>query len=150
MLYLILIFVNLFSLQLFNGIDNGVDSEVLELSISNLQEGDGQVIVSIYEDESQFPYTPEKIYKIDKSEVKNKTITYQIKNLRLAHKYAIVLLDDENMNEDMDYNMVGIPKEGYGFSNNAKPKFLTPPTFEDCSFALNQSENLISIKMKYW
>jgi len=149
-MYLILLFVNLFSLQLFNGVDIVVDSGALELSISNLQEGDGQILVSIYEEKSPFPDKPEKVYKIDKSEEKNKTIIYSIDNFRLAHKYAIVVLDDENKNENMDYNMVGVPKEGYGFSNNAKPKFLTPPTFEDCSFTLNQSENLISIKMKYW
>jgi len=145
-MYLILLFINLLSLQT----PNVVDAEVLQLSITNIKEGTGQVLVSIYENESQFPYNPGKVYKIDKSGVENGNITYSIKNFQLACKYAIILLDDENMNEDMDYNILGIPKEGYGFSNNAKPKFLTPPTFEDCSFTLDKSEGLINIKMKYW
>lgn len=34
--------------------------------------------------------------------------------------YALVVLHDENMNGKLDTNWLGIPKEGYGFSNDAK------------------------------
>ena len=44
-------------------------------------------------------------------------------------KYAFKYLHDENKNEEMDFSWVGIPQEGYGFSNNAKAK-LGPPDFE--------------------
>jgi uncharacterized protein (DUF2141 family) len=36
----------------------------------------------------------------------------------------------------MDNNFFGIPKEQYGFSNNARALF-GPPNFEDASFVLN-------------
>jgi len=35
--------------------------------------------------------------------------------------YALVVIHDENMNGKLDTNWVGIPKEGYGFSNDVKP-----------------------------
>jgi uncharacterized protein (DUF2141 family) len=42
--------------------------------------------------------------------------------------YAVMLFHDENGNTKMDSNIVGIPTEGYGFSNNAKGSF-GPPKF---------------------
>lgn len=142
-MYLILLFISILSLHS----TGSQKTETLELTITNIQEGKGNILVSLYENESQFPYKPFETISIDKSTVKNATVVCTIKNLQSAQKYAITLLDDENKNEDMDYNLVGIPKEGYGFSNNAKPRFLTAPSFEDCSFS---PQKPISIKMKYW
>ncbi len=42
--------------------------------------------------------------------------------------YAVMLFHDENGNTKMDSNIVGIPTEGYGFSNDAKGSF-GPPKF---------------------
>ena len=49
--------------------------------------------------------------------------------------YAIGLYIDENENEKLDTNFLGIPKEQYGFSNNAKAFGI--PKFEAASFALD-------------
>ena len=50
--------------------------------------------------------------------------------------YAIGIFVDVNYNNKMDRNFLGIPKEQYGFSNNAKGSF-GPPSFEDAAFTLN-------------
>ena len=50
-----------------------------------------------------------------------------------AGTYALVVLHDENMNGKVDTNWIGIPKEGYGFSNDAKASF-SAPSFKDASF----------------
>jgi uncharacterized protein (DUF2141 family) len=49
--------------------------------------------------------------------------------------YGIQLMHDKNSNGDMDFNFLGIPKEGYGFSNNAKPRF-SQPSFKRISFTV--------------
>jgi uncharacterized protein (DUF2141 family) len=46
-----------------------------------------------------------------------------------AGRYAIAVLHDENSNHKLDRNMIGWPKEGFGFSNNPKVG-LTPPSFD--------------------
>jgi uncharacterized protein (DUF2141 family) len=61
--------------------------------------------------------------------------------------YGIQLIHDKNSNGEMDFNFLGIPKEGYGFSNNAKPT-LSAPSFKKIGFAvdttdISQSINLI-------
>jgi uncharacterized protein (DUF2141 family) len=53
------------------------------------------------------------------------TITLQV----LPGRYAVVALHDENNNHKLDRNMFGIPKEGFGFSNNPKV-LLSAPSFD--------------------
>ena len=53
-----------------------------------------------------------------------------------AGTYAIGIFHDVNLNNKMDNNLFGIPKEQYGFSNNAR-SFLGPPAFEAAAFDLN-------------
>jgi len=61
--------------------------------------------------------------------------------------YAISVFHDENMNQKLDKNFVGVPKEGYGASNNPKKK-MGPPTFEEANFQLNGAQSL-EIKLSY-
>lgn len=41
----------------------------------------------------------------------------------LSGDYAVRYFHDENENDQLDTNFVGIPKEGYGFSNDAHGTF---------------------------
>ena len=45
------------------------------------------------------------------------SITVVFENLKPG-KYAVSVLHDANKNKDLDKNKLGIPKEGFGFSNN--------------------------------
>jgi uncharacterized protein (DUF2141 family) len=60
--------------------------------------------------------------------------------------YGIQLMHDKNANGDMDFNFLGIPKEGYGFSNNAKPR-LSQPSFQRISFAVGDATVTQSIDL---
>ena len=50
--------------------------------------------------------------------------------------YGIRVMHDENGNGDMDSNMVGMPTEAWGFSNNAMGNF-GPPSWSDIRFDLS-------------
>jgi len=56
-------------------------------------------------------------------------------------KYAFKYFHDENNDEKLNTNFMGIPKEGYGFSNNASGKF-GPPSFEKMIFEVSQSDTV--------
>lgn len=49
--------------------------------------------------------------------------------------YAIGIFHDVNLNNKMDNNLFGIPREQFGFSNNARA-FFGPPAFEAAAFEL--------------
>jgi uncharacterized protein (DUF2141 family) len=48
----------------------------------------------------------------------------------------------------MDTNFIGMPEEGYGFSNNAKV-FFGPPNFGAASFTIDTELKKISINITY-
>ena len=66
-------------------------------------------------------------------DVKTGSATYQF--TLPAGTYAIGIFVDANYNNEMDRNFFGVPKEQYGFSNNAKGSF-GPPSFKDASFTI--------------
>jgi uncharacterized protein (DUF2141 family) len=41
--------------------------------------------------------------------------------------YAVAAIHDENSNHKLDRNLIGIPKEGFGFANNPHVAFSAPP-----------------------
>ena len=53
-----------------------------------------------------------------------------------AGRYAIAVLHDENSNHKLDRNMIGWPKEGFGFSNNPKVG-LSPPAFDTAAMQVS-------------
>lgn len=50
--------------------------------------------------------------------------------------YTIGIFVDVNYNNEMDRNFFGVPKEQYGFSNDAKGSF-GPPSFKEASFTVS-------------
>ena len=62
-------------------------------------------------------------------------------------EWAVVLLHDENNNHKMDTGLFGIPKEGFGASNNPKAR-TGPPHFRDASFTITPGEAERSITIK--
>ena len=63
-------------------------------------------------------------------------------------EYALSVLHDENKNGKIDTNFIGIPREGYGVSNNINPK-LRAPLFDEAMFLLNIPEIKINIILHY-
>lgn len=62
-------------------------------------------------------------------------------------EYAIKAFHDENGNDVLDKRSMGMPKERYGFSNNARG-FLSMPDYEKAVFKLDSEEQTISITLK--
>ena len=61
-------------------------------------------------------------------------------------KYAIRLMHDENDNGKLDTNLVGMPTEGYGFSNN--PRVMRAATFDEALFEVPADGAAITIVMR--
>jgi uncharacterized protein (DUF2141 family) len=60
--------------------------------------------------------------------------------------YGIKIYIDKNNNNKFDFNIIGIPKEQFGFSNDAI-SLLGPPSFKNASFDVVDNKT-IYIKMK--
>jgi uncharacterized protein (DUF2141 family) len=62
--------------------------------------------------------------------------------------YAMVVIHDANMNGKLDTNMLGIPKEGYGFSKDAKG-LIGAPSFSAASFPYDGQNLDLTMKLRY-
>jgi uncharacterized protein (DUF2141 family) len=61
--------------------------------------------------------------------------------------YALALIHDENANGKLD-TVLGIPREGFGFSRNPAIRF-GPPKFVESRFAVTSGTTDESIRVKY-
>lgn len=64
-------------------------------------------------------------------------------------QYAVQAFYDENGNGRVDRALLGIPKEGVGFSNDA-PIRLAPPKFDAAAFDHGPAPQLIRLKLRYF
>ncbi|MCR9278572.1 MAG: DUF2141 domain-containing protein [Pseudomonadaceae bacterium] len=59
-----------------------------------------------------------------------------------AGDYAVRVMHDENDNGELDSNMIGIPREPWGTSNDAKGSF-GPPSWDDAKFSIDGDTSII-------
>ena len=63
-------------------------------------------------------------------------------------QYAIILFHDENGNGKIDKNVLGVPIEPYGFSNNVQG-FLGPPAYKEAIMEINADDQAVRIVLIY-
>lgn len=63
-------------------------------------------------------------------------------------RYSIALLHDENGNGKIDRALGMMPKEGFGFSRDAKVR-MGPPKFDEAAFDYSGEEKVVTIRMRY-
>ena len=121
----------------------------LKVTIVKLHSNNGVVLVSLFKEGNGYPDDAANAYGKEKAYIVDKNATIIFKSVPPGN-YAVAILHDENNNQKMDKNILGIPKEGYGFSNNASGTF-GPPSYKKASFAHTaNSQTDIQIKAKYF
>ncbi|CAH0159533.1 hypothetical protein SRABI118_00724 [Massilia sp. Bi118] len=60
--------------------------------------------------------------------------------------WAVLVYQDENGNAELDRNLIGIPKENYGFSRDARGKF-GPPGFDDAAIEVKDEVTVASVRL---
>jgi uncharacterized protein (DUF2141 family) len=118
----------------------------LQVTVTNIKGQKGNIIVGIFDSNENFLKKPLD-GRMEKASGDSITVVFE--NLKPG-KYAVSVLHDANKNKDLDKNKLGIPKEGFGFSNNVIGA-MGPPSFERALIDLtpDQKDLDIGIKMKY-
>lgn len=118
------------------------------IEIVQLRNTSGKVLAALYNNEKAFMKDEKQAVATAQTTVsanKSAQIVFEVP----YGEYAFALLHDENGNGKMDTNMLGIPKEGYAASNNAKNS-LGAPKYADARFKLDKPEIRQRIEMIYW
>ncbi len=125
-------------------------SDVLRVQLDGFRNDKGKAHCSIFNDKdpAAFPEHDDKWFK----DAWTPTINNAHAEVDLTGlppgKYAVVCYHDENSNGKFDEGPFRMPKEGYCFSNNVKPRF-SAPKFDECSFDYKGGDQSISMTMIY-
>ena len=125
---------------------NNIETHTLTVQFTNLRNTKGLVQAALLNGSRGFPDDPKDRLVVGKSTISGKTATIVFSNIP-SGKYVIVVMHDENSNTKLDKNFLGIPKEGFGFSNNPRI-IMGAPSYESCEFELNKSTTEL-VEMKY-
>lgn len=133
-----------FCFLMFLGVAVLAQSRSITITIKNIKEHKGSILVGLYTSEKDFLKKPAygKAAKANGDEV---TVVFD--NLP-AGEYAVSIIHDANDNKEFDRTKIGLPKEGYCFGNNAKAKF-GPPKYSDVKVYLKGEDINQTLAMHY-
>lgn len=103
--------------------------------------------VAVFKSEKGFPSDVSQAVQIKSCAIRPNASTLTFNNLPYG-TYAVSVYHDENNNNKLDTNFMGIPSEGYGASRDAKNTF-GPPKFEDAKFSIDSPTKMLNIKIRY-
>ncbi len=119
----------------------------LNIEIEGINNPRGNICYTIFSRSEGFPRDGAKALKAECSAISNLPVTLTLEGLN-AGNYALAVFHDENADGDLNTNAVGIPLEGFGFSNN--PTILTgAPKFSEATFFVAGQNTTVPITMKY-
>jgi uncharacterized protein (DUF2141 family) len=121
-------------------------SQELTMRISGIKQGKGDILIAIFKGESGFPSETSKAVELLRAVPANGKAELTIKTLA-AGTYAVSLFQDSNGDGLLNTNFLGIPKEGYGVSNNAFNTF-SAPVYKEASFQY-PTINQLNMTLKY-
>ncbi len=118
-------------------------TDKLVITIEKIEEQKGSLRVGIFASEKDYLKKP-MVGKVVK--VTGESVKVEFSGLKPG-TYALSVVHDVNDNGKLDTNILGVPTEGLGFSNNISWTFK-PPSFEKSSFQLPAITSL-TVAMKY-
>lgn len=117
----------------------------LTVTVKDLRSRKGVLVFGVFDQSVGFP------------NVEKRSVYWEVKDADgdgtfVVHlppgRYAASVLHDENRSGDMDRGFGGMPLEGYGVTNNPKPK-LRAATFGEATFRLPPEGKELTISLQY-
>ena len=115
----------------------------IKVTVTGFRSSKGEGFLALYSSQDGYPLNPAKALQKLKSPIEKGE---DVK----PGSYALIAMHDENKNGRMDRNLLGMPREGYGASNNPHMPLLGPPTFESALFKTQPGEMTMNIPLHYY
>ena len=117
----------------------------LTVVIRGLESDEGKVKIGLFDSKESYS-SGEKPFRGFLVAINDKKAECTFKEI-LYGTYAIKVYQDKNVNGELDTNFIGIPKEPYGFSNNARGRF-GPAKWDDAQFFFTAESMSIEITVE--
>lgn len=131
------------AISLVTAVSGNAGAAELHIEISGIAEAKGEVLVSLFNKAEGWL---KKGVAVANKPAQSGTVSVSFPGLAEG-EYAFSIVHDVNGNRKLDTNVVGMPVEPYGFSNNATGNF-GPPTFEQAKFTLGPDKKVMTAKVQ--
>ncbi|MBW4611379.1 MAG: DUF2141 domain-containing protein [Hassallia sp. WJT32-NPBG1] len=127
---------------------NAQQTTTLTVVVNGIKHQKGQICLGIYPNEKGFPLSTKNVIKSACKPITGTSLKEQFSGLKPGN-YAVAVVDDQNGDRQLNKDFFGIPKEGFGISNNPTVSITTgTPKFSKASFSLLKNTT-VNIDMKY-
>jgi len=116
------------------------------VTITGLKSNEGGVYVGLYATPSKF-LNGTQVDAMKKVAASTAPITIVFDNLAPG-TYAVGAFHDENNNNQLDRNFLGLPTEGYALSNGVRA-VTSKPTFQQAAFTVGNAGAAVSLQIRY-
>jgi len=119
-------------------------AQSLSIIVGNVKNAKGYIRVAVYDSKDKFMKQQVATGEVRAAEGQ---VVVKIDNLRDG-EYALSIMHDSNDNQKLDTNIIGLPREGFAFSNDAMGT-VGPPNFKEASFRI-QGPTAHAVKLRYY
>ena len=133
------------SLSILTAQDSTAITGDLIVIVTGLENDEGKAMIALSNSQEDYEKKGES-YRGGMAPIKNKKAVWKFENI-LYGTYAIKVFHDEDDDDEMDTNFIGIPSEDYGFSNNADGSF-GPASWEDAKFLFEAKLDTVVISVE--
>lgn len=112
----------------------------LSVRIEGIESSKGNIQVALYTEKKTF-LKMEGMYRAEVVPAVEGSVEAVFEDLP-SGAYAVAIFHDENSNQELDKNVMGIPKEPLGFSN-ARLRTFGPPKFKDCLVRMDSDTSVV-------
>jgi uncharacterized protein (DUF2141 family) len=121
-----------FSVGLAGAVAEAQQGNTISVPVSGLHNNTGDVRCGLYNSAATFPTNGQQFQGVV-APIANQQATCTFTNVPPG-TYAVALFHAERGQTKMDTGMFGMPRDGYGFSRNAKIG-MGPPSFSDAAYS---------------
>ena len=118
----------------------------LTIDVHFTQQAHGELAFLVFASPSGFPGDRDKAVRHGFLSIPSNAQHLRIDTDLPPGIYAVTVYEDLNSNHRLDQNLIGIPREPVGVSNNPPARF-GPPHFDECSFPLGDTAQTITITL---
>src|SRR5438477_8242900 len=116
------------------------------ITIDGLHSAQGTVFIGLYASPSKF-LNGNQTDAMRKVKATQAPVTVVFDNLPPG-TYAVGAYHDENANDHLDTNLLGLPTEGYALSNGVRA-VMAKPTFQQAAFSVGNGDKPVSLHIRY-
>ncbi|WP_353859860.1 DUF2141 domain-containing protein [Azospirillum formosense] len=117
----------------------------LTVSVQGVRNGEGEIVLAVCE-EAAYP-AGRCAFRVTAPAAEG-SVSVSVPDVPPG-TYALRAYHDENGNGQLDRNLLGVPREGFGFGNDAAV-LLAPPSFRDAAVTVGEDGVETVLTLRYW